>query len=185
MTALMALEGFSLSGCQSLSLFSSPIQKRGVSGFFKDNLLRAKITKAIFRQYTGSLSFLIHRGRVFLVGYLQNEEEHQKILNTLGGFKEIQSLKDYLVVGRAPDDPLKDTYLSQSMQSALFFDARLRSQNYHITVSHRVLYVLGTSSSEGEKQAVLKHAEPLKVRGVVSDITVEKEVGSTVENGEL
>jgi osmotically-inducible protein OsmY len=163
-----------LSGCQSVSFISSPIQKRGMSGFFKDNLLRAKIIKALFNQYNGSISTLIHKGHVVLVGYLKTEEDHEKVLHALGALKEIHRLSDHLMVGRPQDDPINDTYLSQSLQSKLFFDVRIRSQNYHIAASHKILYILGTAGSESEKNYVLKHAESMKVRNVISDIQIEQ-----------
>lgn len=161
------------SGCQSLSLFSSPIQKRGISGFFKDNVLHAKITQTLFNHYTGSISSLIHKGRVVLVGYVQTEHDHHNVLQALQGLAGILHLADHLVIGRAPDDPLNDTYLSQTLQSNLFFDTRIRSQNYHITASHKTLYILGTAQSEAEKSYVLNHADAMKVRRVISDIQIE------------
>jgi osmotically-inducible protein OsmY len=170
---------WSLSGCQSLSVLSSPIQKRGVSGFFKDNLLHAKITKALFRQHKGSVTPLIHKGRVMLVGYVNSKIDHQNVLTKLEKLSEIKRLDDYLVIGTAPDNALNDTYLSQSLQSSLFFDTRISSQNYHITASHKILYIIGTARSESEKQHVLKHAESMKVRRVISDILIDQSAEQT------
>ena len=171
-----------LSGCQSLSLFSSPIQKRGVTGFFKDNILRAKIIKALYGKYMGSITLLIHKNRVMVIGYVQSAADHQKVLTILRSFVEISSLQDHLRVGSAPEDPIHDTYLSQSMQSNLFFDTRIASQDYHITASHKILYILGTARSESEKKYVLNHAESMTVRRVISDIQVDEawSAGSTV-----
>jgi len=171
-----------LSGCQSLSLFSSPIQKRGVTGFFKDNLLRAQITKKLLRTYKGSISTLIHKGKVMVVGYVQTEKDHETVVTSIRGLKGVGPIADHLIVGKAPEDPLNDTYLSQSLQSALFFDTRIRSQNYHITASHKTLYILGTAGSEDEKKSVLNHAEKMTVRHVISDISIESQNASKQES---
>lgn len=165
-----------MSGCQSLSLFSSPIQKRGVSGFFKDNVLRAKIFKSLSGKYSGSITVLIQKGRVMLVGYVKSENDHQSVVSVLKSFSEISCLEDHLMVGSRPDNDINDTYLSQSLQSHLFFDTRISSQNYHITASHKILYILGTARSESEKKHVLDHAESMVVRHVVSNISIDAEI---------
>ncbi len=162
-----------LTGCQSLSLFSSPIQKRGVSGFFKDTILRAKIIKALSGKYSGSITLLIQKGRVMLVGYVKTEDDRQNVLQILGSFSDIQHLADHLILGTGSENAIDDTYLSQSLQSHLFFDARISSQNYHITASRKILYILGTARSESEKKNVLGHAESMSVRRVISDITID------------
>ncbi len=162
-----------MTGCQSLSLFSSPIQKRGVSGFFKDTILRAKIIKALSGKYSGSLTLLIQKGRVMLVGYVKTDHDRQNVLQILGSFSDIQHLADHLMVGSGSENAVHDTYLSQSLQSHLFFDARISSQNYHITASHKILYILGTARSESEKNNVLGHAESMSVRRVISDIAID------------
>jgi osmotically-inducible protein OsmY len=162
-----------MTGCQSLSLFSSPIQKRGVSGFFKDTILRAKIIKALSGKYSGSITLLIQKGRVMLVGYVKTDQDRQNVLHILGSFPDIQHLANHLMVGSGSDNALHDTYLSQSLQSHLFFDTRISSQNYHITASHKILYILGTARSESEKKNVLGHAESMTVRRVISDIAID------------
>lgn len=162
-----------MTGCQSLSLLSSPIQKRGVSGFFKDTVLHAKIIKALSGKYSGSITLLIQKGRVMLVGYVKTENDRQNVLTTLGTFPDIGHLADHLIIGAGSDSVMNDTYLSQSLQSHLFFDARISSQNYHITASHKILYILGTARSEAEKKNVLGHAESMSVRRVISDIAID------------
>ena len=162
-----------MTGCQSLSLFSSPIQKRGVSGFFKDTVLRAKIIKALSGKYSGSITLLIQKGRVMLVGYVKTDHDRQNVLQILGSFSEIQHLADHLITGSGSENAIHDTYLSQSLQSHLFFDARISSQNYHITASHKILYILGTARSESEKKNVLGHAESMSFRRVISDIAID------------
>jgi osmotically-inducible protein OsmY len=173
LNVVLLLGVLNISGCQSLSLFSSPIQKRGVSGFFKDTVLHAKIIKALSGKYSGSITLLIQKGRVMLVGYVKTENDRQNVLTTLGTFPDIHRLADHLLVGAGSDSVMNDTYLSQSLQSHLFFDTRISSQNYHITASHKILYILGTARSEAEKNNVLGHAESMSVRRVISDIAID------------
>jgi osmotically-inducible protein OsmY len=170
-----------LSGCQSMSLFSSPVQNRGMTGFFKDNFLRAKIIKALARVHTGSISCLINKGNVLILGYVPTENEQQAVLEQLSGMTEIVQLWNYIVVGKAPDDPLDDTYISQTLQAILVFDVRIRAQNYHISASHKVVYILGSAESEQEKQYVIEHAEAMKVRRVICQIVVDPASGGDVK----
>jgi osmotically-inducible protein OsmY len=165
-----------LSGCQSISFFSSPVQNRGITGFFKDNYLRAKIIKNLANAHTGSISCLINKGGVLILGYVPTENEQRAVLERLSSMPEIKHLWNYIVVGRAPDNPLDDIYISQKLQSKLFFDIRIRSQNYHISASHKVVYILGIAESEQEKKYVIEHAESLKVRHVISQIIVDPEL---------
>jgi osmotically-inducible protein OsmY len=158
------------SGCQMTSLFSSPIQKRGVSGFFKDNILRAKIEKNLFLQYKGSVSLLISGGRVMVVGSVKSAQDMKKIGDTLRDIKEVTTIFNHLTVAQSADNSLNDTYLSQTLQSKLFFDTRIRSQNYHITAWDKTIYILGTASSAQEKAWVLAHAESMKIRNLVHEI---------------
>jgi osmotically-inducible protein OsmY len=158
------------SGCQMTSLFSSPIQKRGVSGFFKDTVLRAKIEKNIFLQYDGSVSLLIDGGRVMIVGSVKTDQDKKKIIDTLKNMPEVKAIFDHLSIGKAAENPLNDTYLSQTLQSKLFFDTRISSQNYHITSWNKTIYILGKASCEQEKRWVLEHGEAMKIRHLISEI---------------
>lgn len=168
----LMLAGLTQSGCQSASLVSFPVQKRPVSAFFKDQRIRLAINRSLSGRYTGSITLLILQGRVWVVGCVSTQEEKQTVLSLIQRTPHVTDVVDFLSIATRAENAVNDTYLSQKFQSTLFFDSRIRSQNYHVTVFDRVLYVLGVASSEEEKAMVIDHATTMKLANLITDISV-------------
>ncbi len=166
------MAGGTQSGCQSTSLVSFPVQKRPMSAFFKDQRIRLAINRSLSGQYTGSVTLLILQGRVWVIGCVSTQEEKKVVTSLIQCVTNVTEVVDFLYVASCADNAVKDTYLSQKFQSTLFFDSRIRSQNYHVTVFNRVLYILGIASSEEEKKMVIDHASTMKLANLMTDIAV-------------
>lgn len=140
---------FHLSGCDMLSIFSSPIEERGVSGFLTDNVLRLKINKAIFDvEEIHQMDLLIHKGHVLMVGRVPNEDVRKKIEQRMSKIQGITSFYNYVNVGPVHmDEYIHDIRLTRELKAMLFFHPHLSFRNYHVTVNQSRAYFLGTAES--------------------------------------
>jgi osmotically-inducible protein OsmY len=165
-----------LCGCDSFSLVSSPIQDRGVSGFFKDNILHLKIAKTLGAQEgPHQVESLVHQGTVLLVGVVAKEEAKQKAQRLVQNIPEVRKVINHVQVGHQGVSAYSnDVWISQKLKGTLFFDTRISSQNYHICVVAKVVYILGTARSQEELKAVIEHAESFAVRQVISYVEILK-----------
>lgn len=143
---LMALV---LPGCDTLSIFSSPIEERGVSGFLTDNVLRLKINKALADfEFVHQMDLLIHQGHVLIVGHVLKDAIRETIQQRVSKIEGVKAFYNYLSVGPVHlDDYMHDVTLTRKLKAVLFFDSRLSARNYHVCVNQSRAYVLGTAES--------------------------------------
>jgi osmotically-inducible protein OsmY len=164
-----------LAGCEMFSVISSPAQERGISGFVSDNNLRASLNSSFLCSRIPGIEqveFMIHRGRVLLMGLVSKAATKDKVLDLVHKLNGIKEVIDEIQVGHEElGDYANDAWIGHRLRSVLFFDPTILSQNYHVRVADRVIYILGTAQSEKEKEKVIRHAEDFAVRRVVPYIT--------------
>jgi osmotically-inducible protein OsmY len=69
-------------------------------------------------------------------------------------------------------DYSRDAWIGHKLRALLFFDSRVYSQNYHLRVSNKNVYILGTAQNQAEKSFVIEQAESLPVRRVLTYIDI-------------
>lgn len=172
----MALIGASavLSACEMFSAVTAPAQERGISGFFSDNALRVKVNAALVSgQGLEQVEIIIHRGRVLLLGIVNTEKTKTLAVSKIHKIQGVKQVIDEIQVGHESfSDYSRDAWIGHKLRALLFFDSRIYSQNYHVRVSNKKVYILGTAQSQVEKDFVLEQAESLPVRRVISYIDV-------------
>lgn len=168
---MLFIMGLALSAC---SLFSSPAQVRGIKGFFNDNALRLEVTAILTSdEDLDQVEVMIDRGRILLLGMVSTATIKQRAVEAIHKIKGLRQIIDEIRVGpESMADYSRDAWLGHQLRAALFFDARIPSQNYHVRVVNKVVYILGTAYSREEVGYIMKHAENLPVRQVIPHIEI-------------
>lgn len=163
-----------LSGCEMFSAVSSPAQERGMSGFLSDNTLRVKVNGVLMSgQGLEQVEIIIHRGRVLLLGIVDKEVTKTVAVSKIKKITGVKEVIDEIQVGHESfADYSRDAWIGHKLRALLFFDSRVYSQNYHLRVSNKNVYILGTAQSQAEKDFVIEQAESLPVRRVITYIDV-------------
>ncbi len=171
--ALISASTF-LCACEMFSLVSSPAQERGMSGFFSDNALRVKVNAALASgKGLEQVEIMIHRGRVLLLGIVNKEITKTLAVSKIKKIEGVKDVIDEMQVGHESlADYSRDAWIGHKLRALLFFDSRIYSQNYHVRVSNKIVYILGTAQDQAEKDFVIQQAESLPVRRVVPYIDV-------------
>lgn len=158
------------SGCEIFSVFTSPAQERGFTGFVSDNALRTAINASFLCSGIPGIEqveFMIHQGRVLLMGVISEESVRQRVGALVRKIKGVKEVIEEITIGHEEmGDYTHDAWIGHRFRTALFFDPNVFSQNYHIRVSDRVLYILGTAQSQYELDTVLRHAEEFPIRRI-------------------
>ena len=171
----LALLGMSMSlcACEMFSFISSPAQERGISGLLSDNALRVKVNAILLSNQLEQVEILIHRGRVLLLGIVDKETTKTLAVSKIKTLKGLKDVIDEIQVGgESLSDYSRDAWIGHKLRALLFFDSRIFSQNYHVRVSNKIVYILGTAQDQAEKDFVIEKAESLPIRGVVPYIEV-------------
>lgn len=175
MKKLMPFFCLLLGGCDIFSIISSPIQERGVTGFFKDNALRLKINNLFLSRFSGMpLYTMVHEGRVVLLGRAPSKATKNKIVKAVRAITGVKEVFDEILLGEESwSDYSRDVICAQDFHSRLFFDVRILDQNYHSQVFNRVIYLLGVAQNKEELGYVREHAERIKgIRRIISHVTI-------------
>ena len=154
---------------------TSPIEKRGVSGFAKDSIIGLRTKSALSHHRFKNVKILVHRKVILLVGFVQAQAEKdaaEMVVESVRGVSRV--INEIEVSARESRSSFYDTILSQKDQSKMFLDMTVSSRNYHVTVMGRVIYVIGTALSEKEKLRVISLLRGTSgMRRVVVHIDVE------------
>lgn len=170
-----------LCGCEMFSIISSPAQERGVSGFFDDNVLRIKINAELAKgDGLEQVEIMIHKGKVVLLGIVRRPDIKQRAFSLIKNIDGVKQVIDEIKVGsEGLADYSRDAYFGHKLRALLFFDARINSQNYHVRVVDKIVYILGTAQSQYELDCVIQQAESLPVRRVIVHVEIAPTVTST------
>ena len=154
-------------------------QERGVKGAARDLRIRAEINRLWFEADTemyADVGLTIHDGRVLLTGDVPTADARAKAVRLAwqpDGVREIIN-----EVRIAPDgdfaDMARDKAIGAKLKSRLLMDGEVRSVNFEIAVSRRVVYLLGIARSAAEHDRVIAQARNIGgVRDVVDHIEVK------------
>ena len=158
--------------------------EEGVSGSVSDTNLQTKVNLAVQDVNTklaGRIEFCVKHGMVVAIGYVQNEEQHQKAIEAIKNVKCYHAeIYDEIKVQTPPTarQILADGAITTRIKSALKFDGNVRSLNYDTTTVKGVVYICGTAMSEFERNDVINQARSTSgVSQVVAYIKVKSKQG--------
>ncbi|MDR2412392.1 MAG: BON domain-containing protein [Holosporales bacterium] len=171
-----------LSGCIPATLVGTAAvgtslrSEGGVSGVFSDIDVLASIHQA-FRDTDLALydatTVVVKEGRVLLTGRMRNPAIRQTAETIARRVQGVQEIFNEIQIG----PPLSGSRLSQDawlraqIESALLFKGSVYSMNYKVTILGGIVYVLGTSRTQFERETVLKRLREISgVKRVVSYI---------------
>ncbi len=149
-------------------------QERGLAGAAADLRIRARINKAwleadpdMYRR----VGLTVHGRRVLLTGRVPEPGQRTTAVRLAW---RVDGVRDVINAVRVDPDAAtepsglaRDELIAAEIKGRLMADGRVHAINYAITVSHRVVHVLGIARSDKERQRVLDHIRAVEyVRGV-------------------
>ena len=150
---------FTLSACASAVGFVT--EDRDFSGSVKDT--KSEVTlKGDMLQKDVSLPIdvgvLVADGRALTFGYVDSEEEIDSALAVIRKDPHVTKVYNHLALRPQGNvlDSVQDSYYTQKLWAKLATTKGVKSANYKIKVYDRIAYVLGSTTSAGERAKVEK-----------------------------
>lgn len=162
--------------------------EEGVTGSISDTNLQAKVNLAvegINTKLAGRIEFCVKHGMVVAIGYVQNEEQHQKAIEAIKNVKCYHAeIYDEIKVQDPPTAKqiMSDGAITTRIKSALKFDGNVRSLNYDTTTVKGIVYICGTAMSEFERDDVINQARSTSgVSQVVAYIKIKRKQNKNLQ----
>lgn len=121
------------------------------------------------------VGLLVQSRRVLLTGFLPTPEMRIEAERLAWNAEGVAVVYNEIKVGEFGTlaDQGADVLIAQAIKASLLLDPDVRSSNYEVDAVDRVVYVLGTASSEREhKRVVARAGDVAYVRNVVSRVSV-------------
>ena len=176
--ALLAL----LSGCVAAAAGGAAIAAsadRSIGDQVNDATIKAA-TSAVWRKtnadMASSLDCDVYEGRVLITGRVSNPAWIEDAIRVAWRVKGVQQVYNEITVGppTTTGDDLSDGFISTRLRNELLWDADVRSVNFIVTTSDRVVFVLGSARTPAELERVTAYARNIpNVRRVVSYVQVK------------
>lgn len=160
-----------LAGCSPLgmavgagaSVINTASEERGLDGAGVDLVIDAKVRDALFNAGYGLFSDVgvtVRERRVLLTGFVRSEPDHQSVVQIAKAIELVAEIIDAVLVAPSPGffDDARDHLIEQDLSTSLLFDGSVKSGNYAVVVSGRVVHLLGVAQSQAERDRVLAWA---------------------------
>ena len=125
------------------------------------------------KKYFLSVKTKVLDGRIFITGKVDTAEEKLKITKSAWETKGARSVKNDLKIKEKFNfkQSAKDLLITSQLKSAMFFNKKIKSVNYHIDPYKKKIYIYGIAQSDDEKSEVIKEGkEILDVEDVIASI---------------
>lgn len=148
-------------------------EERGVDGAATDTMIDAEIRAAWFEadaEFVSDLGLTVRERRVLLTGAVTDPDRRALAVRLAWRPEEVVEVINEIRVVESGDlgDAARDRLIATELRSKLMFDGKIKSINYAVDVSGRVVYLIGVAQSEAERQRVRRWARQVDyVRGVV------------------
>ncbi|MDR0581153.1 MAG: BON domain-containing protein [Holosporaceae bacterium] len=159
--------------------------QQGIFGSISDTELQAKINHALVDYNNGELfskvELSLKHGMVVVIGYVDDESQHDKIMEIVKGVKGSTEIFDEIHIEKSPSaaDVASDSSITSRLKSSFFFDSNVSALNYDVTTVKGIVYICGTASTKFERDVVLNHARSTAgVKKVVAYVKIDKSKGS-------
>lgn len=147
-----------LSACehlkQDVKLVEASYQKSASDTVIYTNAVQ--ILQNIRRDLPAEARLIVLQGRVLLVGYVANAQEHIDLLNAIWKIKGVQEVIDHLEHVPANEKTgfdIKNTFVKTQLDTMFLTNSSLHYGNFQYVIFKKNLYVLACTSSEKEKEA--------------------------------
>lgn len=160
-----------LAGCSPLgaavgagaSVINTATEERGLDGAGVDLGIDARVRTALTQAGYGLFSdvgVIVRERRVLLTGFVRSDADHQKVIETIKPLQDIAEIIDAILVAPSPGffDDARDRLIEQDLSTSLLFDGSVKSGNYAVVVSGRVVHLLGVAQSQAERDRVIAWA---------------------------
>ncbi|MDR2645687.1 MAG: BON domain-containing protein [Holosporaceae bacterium] len=138
--------------------------QQGIFGSISDTELQAKINHALVNYSDGELfskvELSLKHGMVVVIGYVDDESQHDKILEIVRSVKGSAEIFDEIHIENTPDaaDIASDSSITSRLKSSFLFDSNISALNYDVTTVKGIVYICGTALTKFERDIVLNHA---------------------------
>lgn len=147
-----------LSGCEHLKQdaksVESSYQKSASDTVIYTNVVQ--ILQNIRRDLPSEVQLIVLQGRVLLVGYVANAQEHIDVVNAIWQIKGVQEVIDHLEHVPANEKTgfdIKNTFVKTQLDTMFLTNSALHYGNFQYVIFKKNLYVLACTASEAEKEA--------------------------------
>lgn len=147
-----------LSACEHLKQDAKSVevsyQKSASDTVIYTNVVQ--VLQNIRRDLPAEARLIVLQGRVLLVGYVANAQEHIDVVNAIWQIKGVQEVIDHLE--HVPDNEktgfdIKNTFVKTQLDTMFLTNSALHYGNFQYVIFKKNLYVLACTSSEKEKEA--------------------------------
>ncbi len=153
-------------------------EERGLGGAISDTEIRARINSLWFdkdERMWRKLELQVHNGRALLTGVLDSREMSDEAARLAWRAKGVREVINEIQVGESGGVAgyAQDTKISAELKSRLVLDAKVASQNYSVTTTKGVVYIIGSARNQRELDIVNWYARNIGgVQKVVSYVQV-------------
>lgn len=147
-----------LSACEHLKQdaksVESSYQKSASDTVIYTNVVQ--ILQNIRRDLPSEAQLIVLQGRVLLVGYVANAQEHIDVVNAIWQIKGVQEVIDHLEHVPANEKTgfdIKNTFVKTQLDTMFLTNSALHYGNFQYVIFKKNLYVLACTASEVEKEA--------------------------------
>ena len=147
-----------LSACEHLQKDAKSVeasyQKSASDTVIYTNIVQ--VLQNIRRDLPSEVRLIVLQGRVLLVGYVANAQEHIDVVNAIWKIKGVQEVIDHLE--HVPSNEkigfdLKNTFIKTQLDTMFLTNSAVHYGNFQYMVFKKNLYVLACTASETEKEA--------------------------------
>ena len=154
---------------------------RSIGEYVDDVLIKAILKNSYFDQSEKiffNVDVEVSQGRVLLTGTVDNIDLRIEATRIAWGVKGVQTVINEIQISES-DNILNfadDLVISTKVYAKLMLNEEVNSLNYNIETVNKVVYIIGISSSSGEKKkAIDLTKEVFGVEEVVEYITIKSE----------
>lgn len=141
------------------------LDDRSLADDWQDHQINWAVRDALIKEERKlglDIEVTVFEGKVLLTGALPSADWVNKVLDIAWRQKGVIKVYNYIYISKQPDlvDVHEEALLSAKIRTQLSVTTGIKGSNYKITMSDKVVYVMGIHASEEEK---------IKVRAVIEN----------------
>ena len=186
---LLSLLFLIITGCVGTS--SSGIFGTGVSVALDPRTLGTQIDDSVMqknlaariilreRKYLLSVNTKVLDGKIFLTGSVEIPEEKLQLTKLAWETKGVRSVKNDVKIKEDFNfkQSAKDLLITTQLKTALFFNKKIKFNNYQIDTYKKKIFIYGISLTEDERSEVINEAKQiLDVEDVITSIILVEDL---------
>ena len=151
---------------------------RSLDQSFADIGANAELKGVLFSDRSfdySDVDLTVYEGRLLLTGTMRSEDGRNKLIENAWKAKNVDEVIDEIFVGdKTPfTQGFEDTRIDNVLKTKLITDRDVTSTDYKVAVSRAIVYLIGSSRNEAERDEAARLAsEVAGVEKVVSYVTI-------------